>query len=378
MLASDIPVKIDIPFARDAGQFVDQVPDASPGIPGRASFRLGFPPETMEPIEVGGTPPFGQDMNGILNQSTAWLRWQAAGGPVYYDAAFQTNVAGYPQGALIMSADGLGQWFSLQDNNVTNPDTGGSGWLFVPYAGTHAGDPNGVVTGHAATSVSPPSLLWDSTNLVWWRSTGTTTWVALLSVNPVTLLASGVHNYVAADNGKVFIRSNAGSNMSDALPNAGSVTNGWGVTVFNGDASAQLTLTCTTGINGVALASVTLQPRQSIKLNADASGNFWSTVPPIPQVFSGQAVYVNVNGTYPPGVYDVDTSAGPVTFQLELGGVQGDNYVIRDISGTFAKNNCVIDPNGRTIEGQSGNFACDVPFTQFLLSRNVDTDYSLI
>lgn len=62
---------------------------------------------------------------------------QSSGDPKY-DAAFQTAVGGYPAGAEVLSATTPGlSWMSTTDNNTTNPDTGGAGWLaqyFSPAA----------------------------------------------------------------------------------------------------------------------------------------------------------------------------------------------------------------------------------------------------
>jgi hypothetical protein len=131
MIAADIPVKVSLPFAADAGGGYSRqvpVPSQQPAHPYDASFETGFPPETFVPVGAGGAGPDGRDFNGLLNQVTAWNQWQAAGGPVKYDAAFQTAIGGYPQGAFI-SAAALGFfWLCLVDNNMTNPDLGGAGW----------------------------------------------------------------------------------------------------------------------------------------------------------------------------------------------------------------------------------------------------------
>ncbi len=82
MLAADIPTKFNIPFADNAGgAFIRPIPEASQiGIEaGAASLNDGFPPDTFTPVSAGGTPPFGRDFNGLLNQITAWNRWQNAG-----------------------------------------------------------------------------------------------------------------------------------------------------------------------------------------------------------------------------------------------------------------------------------------------------------
>lgn len=143
MKRADIPTKFSIPFANAAGaSFVRNVPVASQiGITnGAASLTDGFPPLNATPRASGGVPPFIQDMNGILRQSTNWLRWVSAGGPIQYDAAFQTSIGGYPRGALVASTtvDGL-FWYCTTDDNLSNPNTGGAGWMpFLGRAATSA------------------------------------------------------------------------------------------------------------------------------------------------------------------------------------------------------------------------------------------------
>ena len=132
MLASAIPTKFSIPFANGAGGgYIRTIPTASQiGITnGAASLTDGFPPVTFLPVGAGGTPPFGQDFNGLLNQISAWNQWQGAGGPVKYDATFSAAIGGYPAGATIQSAVTFALvWVSLVDNNTSNPDTGGANW----------------------------------------------------------------------------------------------------------------------------------------------------------------------------------------------------------------------------------------------------------
>lgn len=137
MQIADVPTRFPVPFANAAvAPYIRAIPEASQiGIEdGAASLTTGFPPLTFSPIAAGGVPPFGQDFNGLLNQITLWLRWQNAGAPVGYDAAFSTSIGGYPAGAILATAVGLGSfWVSLVDNNTTNPDTGGANWLrFCP------------------------------------------------------------------------------------------------------------------------------------------------------------------------------------------------------------------------------------------------------
>lgn len=135
MLAADIPRRFEQAFAAQAGtSYIRTIPNASQiGIQnGAASLTDGFPPLTFVPDAAGGVPPFGQDMNGILNVISAWARWQTAGGPSPYNAAFSAAIAGYPAGALVASAATAGlMWLSIVDANTTDPDAAGANWIPV-------------------------------------------------------------------------------------------------------------------------------------------------------------------------------------------------------------------------------------------------------
>ena len=138
MQSTNIPTKIPLPFAYAAtGSYIATIPtDSQIGVTnGKASLHDGFPPLTFTPISAGGTPPFGADFNGILNEITAITQWQQAGGFFPYDSAFSTTVGGYPKGAVILSSSFNGFWLSSTENNTTNPDTGGAGWVATAFEG---------------------------------------------------------------------------------------------------------------------------------------------------------------------------------------------------------------------------------------------------
>lgn len=140
---AQIPTKFNIPWGNSASAaYLRAIPQASQiGITNcAASLTDGFPPLTFTPSASGGCPPFGQDFNGILNQITLWARWQAMGGPVFWDSTFSTAIGGYPKAARVMSSTLQGRvWYSTVDNNTTNPDdqTGAAAnWVAAP--GTYA------------------------------------------------------------------------------------------------------------------------------------------------------------------------------------------------------------------------------------------------
>ena len=141
MLSSAIPTKIPLPFAYNAGAgYKNTIPTASQiGITnGKASLADGFPPLTFTAISAGGVPPFGADVNGILNEVTAITQWQQAGGFFPYDSAFSTTISGYPKGAILQSANRAGLWVSTAESNTTDPDAGGAGWTSLAFEGSQA------------------------------------------------------------------------------------------------------------------------------------------------------------------------------------------------------------------------------------------------
>lgn len=131
MKIADIPSKFAIPFASGAGAgYIRAIPQTPSGTAGQASLQLGFPPENFTPVSAGGVPPFGQDFNGLLNQMTQWNQWQGTGAFPPYDSAFQTAISGYPQNSCVASIVTVGLvWMSIVDDNLTNPDAGGAGWI---------------------------------------------------------------------------------------------------------------------------------------------------------------------------------------------------------------------------------------------------------
>ena len=141
MQSTNIPSKIPLPFANSAGSsYKNTIPVASQiGITnGKASLTDGFPPLTFQAISSGGVPPFGADFNGILNEITAIQQWQEAGGFFPYDSTFSTAIGGYPKGAILQAANFGGLWTNTVENNTTNPDAGGAGWVSLSFEGSQA------------------------------------------------------------------------------------------------------------------------------------------------------------------------------------------------------------------------------------------------
>lgn len=139
MKASDIPLRFTKVFGQDAGgAYIRTVPVASQiGVTdGAASFTDGFPPLTMTPQIAGGVPPFGRDENGIINIITKWNQWGQAGAAVPWDSTFSAAISGYPAGAVVSAATFGYFWFSLIDDNTSNPDIGGANWASFSTLGS--------------------------------------------------------------------------------------------------------------------------------------------------------------------------------------------------------------------------------------------------
>lgn len=129
------PPLIPQPFA-EAGDR-NTVPDTTVSLQ-RASYQLGYPPATMQPIDAGGVPMLGPDMNGILWDITSWL-FALQGGQVQpYSSDVSDALGGYELGALVLMADGAGYWLCTADGTTADPDAGGAGWQPVYTYGSAA------------------------------------------------------------------------------------------------------------------------------------------------------------------------------------------------------------------------------------------------
>ena len=108
---------------------------AAPASP-HASLNDGFPAITMTPASLGGLPPRGADMNGILNWITSFMVWANGGGQFNFSSTYATS-PGYPVGAVIQLAAGNSAYVNIASGNIYDPNGGSplsNGWL--PWAGT--------------------------------------------------------------------------------------------------------------------------------------------------------------------------------------------------------------------------------------------------
>jgi len=146
------------------------VPSQQGITPGAASWTDGFPPLCAEPLASGGIPPAKADMNGGLYQMSAVDVWMCAGAGFIYDSAFSTSIGGYPKGSRVLNSSGTGYWRSIIDNNTSDPDTGGAGWIpdtsGAAVASVYASTQNAITTGVNPiifdTVEFDPAGMWDA------------------------------------------------------------------------------------------------------------------------------------------------------------------------------------------------------------------------
>lgn len=123
------PDVITGPFAGSASAIKNTIPNQPTGTYA-ASMADGFPAVTMTPTSLGGTPPDGGDLNGILNLVTQFYFQFQNGFQATFNQDVSDAIGGYPTGAVLwyfpVGATKMQPVMSLIPNNtcnfVTNPE----------------------------------------------------------------------------------------------------------------------------------------------------------------------------------------------------------------------------------------------------------------
>jgi len=343
MQSTNIPSKIPLPFAYAAGTgYIEPIPtDSQIGITnGRASLHDGFPPLTFSPISSGGVPPLGADFNGILNEITTIQQWQEAGGFFPYDSVFSTIVNGYPKGAVLQSASFNGFWISTVENNTTNPDAGGAGWVSTAFEGLSSVAMSGtsitltaiqsaypivVITGTltANSTVIVPNQIgkWIFSN----QTTGTYTLTVKTAAGTGVNITQGSSQYCWSDATNIYY-ANASSVTSfntrtGAITlNATDVTSALGYVPYNATNPSGY-LSVGVGVN---------QTWQNVTSSRSANVTYTnSTASPIMvTITSGQGPNVYVNGVFIGSNATGPSDNGTITFIVPAG-----NTYLADFAG---------------------------------------------
>lgn len=259
MQLTDAPAKLVLPFA-DAGA-KNTIPVASQvGItPGAASLTDGFPPLTRTPIASGGIPPSGLDMNGVLYEVTAPVRWANAGAGYVYDGTFATDadVGGYPKGARILRTDGEGYWLNTTDDNATDPEAGGAGWVpdytsgaasvamsnaNVTLTSLQAGRPVIIITGTLTANLNLVFPAYVKQWLVINRATGAYSVTCKTSAGTGVTVATGAQAQILGDGTNVVEGASSQTTTVDAGLQEFRLTLTTGVPVTTADVTAATTL----------------------------------------------------------------------------------------------------------------------------------------
>jgi hypothetical protein len=227
MKITDAPTKIVLPFAEDGLRNSIPVPSQIPITDGAASYTDGFPPLTMQNKDSGGLPPDGEDMNGILYALSALIRWANAGAGFNYDSTFATDgdVGGYPAGAMVLRTDEVGYWLNTTDDNTSDPEAGGAGWVpaftngisavtmtgsNVTLTSLQAGKPIIAITGTLSGNLN---LVFPNTVQQWLVVNGTT---GAYTITAKTSAGTGV----VVTQGAVTAVYGDGTNIAQAVPTA--------------------------------------------------------------------------------------------------------------------------------------------------------------
>lgn len=206
MNRSDAPTKQPTPFAVNGPR--EPILPTTPAGDNTASYDSGFPPITMTLKSAGGLPPKGQDMNQILFELSSLSRWFSTGAINSYDSVFATSIGGYPKGAVVLGSDGQTRYISTTDSNLTNPNTGGSGWTNLSTAYLTRSNPFGDIKADGTVNTAKINL-----SLQAFNSSGSTT--------TVSAPTSGVFLYVT-DSGNWGCQDSVGNALP--LPIAGGGT----------------------------------------------------------------------------------------------------------------------------------------------------------
>lgn len=121
---------ISTPFAQEGDK--TEIQNVTGEFDNSATYRLGFPPLTMQSIRLGGKPPKGTDFNGVLFDITENISFLCKGGRYQYNAGLSTLIGGYPEGSNLLLDDNVTEVVSTVAGNQNNPNINMTGWILKP------------------------------------------------------------------------------------------------------------------------------------------------------------------------------------------------------------------------------------------------------
>lgn len=140
-----MPKLLTTPFATDAAPELRTDIQTTTGVsPNSATYSVGFPAVTMQPLSSGGLPPKGSDFNGIFYDITDNIVFQTQGNTYPYNAAYATAIGGYPLNARI-ALDNGDIVRSTIASNTNDPNVDMTGWVNIDSASLIVDDAGGKV-----------------------------------------------------------------------------------------------------------------------------------------------------------------------------------------------------------------------------------------
>ena len=121
-----MPKLLTTPFAAES-QLRTNIQESQGAESNSATYQFGFPEETMKKIALGGKPPKGEDMNGILYDLSDNIVFQTQGGRYKFDPTYANKIGGYPVNSILQLENGT-EVLNKTPNNVTNPNVDMTGW----------------------------------------------------------------------------------------------------------------------------------------------------------------------------------------------------------------------------------------------------------
>ena len=147
--------------------------------------------------------------------------------------------------------------------------------------------------------------------------------------------------------------------------------------IFSGGAAPVWVSGQTYTSGNVVYSPVTLQTYRhgattsSLTVDPSIDTTNWTSLTPPAQA------YISSSQSITAGSYLVNTTSAAVTLTLPASPSTGTIFVFEDATATWAKNNLIINPNGKTIMGSSTSLYCDVNNQFFTLWYN-GSDWRLI
>ena len=161
---------ISTPFAQEGEK--TEIQNVTGEFDNSATYRLGFPPLTMQSIRLGGKPPKGTDFNGVLFDITENISFLCKGGRYQYNSGLSTLIDGYPEGSNLLLDDNVTEVVSTVAGNQNNPNIDMTGWILKPNKTTavNVADASGETQQQINDSIAVKFLKASEIGLVNWST----------------------------------------------------------------------------------------------------------------------------------------------------------------------------------------------------------------